>query len=49
MVLLSRCIVMMTNGPAATIGSILDIKLQRPILGEWLQGAAGTHQGQHDS
>ena len=29
-VLLSDRIVMMTNGPAATIGEILDIKLERP-------------------
>lgn len=29
-VLLSDRIVMMTNGPAATIGEILDVKLQRP-------------------
>jgi nitrate/nitrite transport system ATP-binding protein len=29
-VLLSDRIVMMTNGPAATIGSVLDIKLARP-------------------
>ena len=29
-VLLSDRIVMMTNGPSATIGEILDIKLQRP-------------------
>ena len=29
-VLLSDRIVMMTNGPAATIGSVLDIKLPRP-------------------
>ena len=29
-VLLSDRIVMMTNGPAATIGEILDIKLKRP-------------------
>ncbi|MDH4275416.1 MAG: ABC transporter ATP-binding protein [Gammaproteobacteria bacterium] len=29
-VLLSDRIVMMTNGPAATVGQILDVKLQRP-------------------
>ena len=29
-VLLSDRIVMMTNGPAATIGEVLDIKLPRP-------------------
>ena len=29
-VLLSDRIVMMTNGPAATIGRILDVKLPRP-------------------
>ena len=29
-VLLSDRIVMMTNGPAATIGEVLDVKLQRP-------------------
>ena len=29
-VLLSDRIVMMTNGPAATIGEILDIQLERP-------------------
>jgi len=29
-VLLSDRIVMMTNGPAATIGEILDVKLERP-------------------
>jgi nitrate/nitrite transport system ATP-binding protein len=29
-VLLSDRIVMMTNGPAATIGEILDIRLERP-------------------
>ena len=29
-VLLSDRIVMMTNGPAATIGEILDVKLARP-------------------
>lgn len=29
-VLLSDRIVMMTNGPAATIGEILDIELERP-------------------
>ena len=29
-VLLSDRIVMMTNGPAARIGAILDIRLQRP-------------------
>ena len=29
-VLLSDRIVMMTNGPAATIGQILDIRLERP-------------------
>jgi nitrate/nitrite transport system ATP-binding protein len=29
-VLLSDRIVMMTNGPAATVGEILDIKLPRP-------------------
>jgi nitrate/nitrite transport system ATP-binding protein len=29
-VLLSDRIVMMTNGPAATIGEVLDIKLERP-------------------
>jgi len=29
-VLLSDRIVMMTNGPAATIGDILDVKLARP-------------------
>jgi nitrate/nitrite transport system ATP-binding protein len=29
-VLLSDRIVMMTNGPAATIGEILDVKLPRP-------------------
>ena len=28
--LLSDRIVMMTNGPAATVGEILDIKLERP-------------------
>ena len=30
-VLLSDRIVMMTNGPAATIGEILDVKLERPL------------------
>ena len=29
-VLLSDRIVMMTNGPAATIGEVLDIELERP-------------------
>jgi len=29
-VLLSDRIVMMTNGPAATVGEVLDIKLERP-------------------
>jgi nitrate/nitrite transport system ATP-binding protein len=29
-VLLSDRIVMMTNGPAATIGEILDVQLERP-------------------
>jgi nitrate/nitrite transport system ATP-binding protein len=29
-VLLSDRIVMMTNGPAATVGDILDVKLERP-------------------
>jgi nitrate/nitrite transport system ATP-binding protein len=29
-VLLSDRIVMMTNGPAATIGGVLDVELQRP-------------------
>jgi len=29
-VLLSDRIVMMTNGPAATIGEVLDVKLARP-------------------
>ena len=29
-VLLSDRIVMMTNGPAATIGDVLDVKLPRP-------------------
>ena len=29
-VLLSDRIVMMTNGPSATIGEILDVKLERP-------------------
>ena len=29
-VLLSDRIVMMTNGPAATIGEILEVKLERP-------------------
>jgi nitrate/nitrite transport system ATP-binding protein len=29
-VLLSDKIVMMTNGPAATIGEVLDVKLARP-------------------
>jgi nitrate/nitrite transport system ATP-binding protein len=29
-VLLSDKIVMMTNGPAATIGEVLDVKLERP-------------------
>jgi len=29
-VLLSDRIVMMTNGPAATVGEILDVKLERP-------------------
>ena len=29
-VLLSDRIVMMTNGPAATIGDVVDVKLERP-------------------
>ena len=29
-VLLSDRIVMMTNGPAATVGEVLDVKLERP-------------------
>jgi nitrate/nitrite transport system ATP-binding protein len=29
-VLLSDRIIMMTNGPAATIGEVLDVKLDRP-------------------
>jgi nitrate/nitrite transport system ATP-binding protein len=29
-VLLSDRIVMMTNGPSATIGEVLDVKLERP-------------------
>lgn len=29
-VLLSDCIVMMTNGPAATIGEVLEVSLERP-------------------